>query len=74
MNFEIFGWIGFVITLIAFGTWNYKKLGKYFPHLNLIAAIFLVIYEYSISAWSLVSLHSFIGIASLIKIANLKRK
>lgn len=74
MNFEIFGWIGFAITLIAFGTWNYKKTGKYFPHLNLIAAIFLVAYEFSIYAWSLVSLHSFIGVASLIKIINLKRR
>ncbi len=70
MDFGIFGWIGFAITIIAFGTWNNKKMGKYFPHLNLIAAIFLVMYEISISAWSLVSLHSFIGITSLIKIVR----
>jgi len=74
MNFEIFGWMGFAITAVAFGIWNYKKLGKFFPHLNLIAAIFLIVYEYSISAWSLVSLHGLIGIASLIKIINLKRR
>lgn len=72
MNLEILGWIGFGITLIAFGTWNSKKLGNYFPHLNLIAAIFLVIYEFSINAWSLVSLHSFVGITSLIKIVRKK--
>ena len=70
MNFEILGWIGFGVTIMAFGTWNYKKLARYFPHLNLIAAIFLGIYEISLSAWSLVSLHSFIGITSLVKVVK----
>ncbi|MBS3086657.1 hypothetical protein J4422_03050 [Candidatus Pacearchaeota archaeon] len=68
MNYQIFGWIGFAITIIAFGTWNHKKIGKFFPHLNLMAAIFLVVYEISIMAWSLFGLHTFIGITSLIKI------
>jgi len=74
MNFEILGWVGFAITIIAFGTWNHKKLGGYFPHMNFLAAIFLVIYEFSIAAWSLFALHSFIGITSFIKVVKNRNK
>ena len=67
MEFIYFGWIGMFLTFIAFGVVNFKKLGKAFFPLNALAAIFLVIYEFVISAWPIFWLHSFILVTSLIK-------
>ncbi len=65
--FEVFGWIGMGITVLAFGIVNVKKYEDSFFPLNVLAAIFLMIYELSINAWPVFALHSFVLITSLIK-------
>ena len=68
VDLQIFGWIGFIITVITFGIWNLDKYKKYFPLGNAVASVFFIIYEISITAWSLVALHSYILFTSIIKI------
>ena len=70
MTLVLFGWIGTALTVLTFGIWNFKKLNKYFPHGNAIAAVFLITYEISIQAWPIVMLHSFIFTTSIIKIVK----
>jgi hypothetical protein len=67
INLIYFGWVGMILTLLAFAVINSKKLEKTFFPLNALAAIFLVTYEFSISAWPIFGLHSFILVTSLIK-------
>jgi hypothetical protein len=74
MIFEIFGWIGMGVTVLAFGMVNFKKLEKSFFPLNSIAAVFLMAYELSIGAWPVFALHSFLLLTSSIKSIEVLRK
>ena len=55
MIFDIFGWIGMVLVLIAYGLLSTNKIpnGKLYQILNVIAAIFMAIGNLSFYSVSL---------------------
>ena len=79
MIFEIFGWIGLVLVLIAYGLLSTNKIpnGKLYQILNLIAAIFMAIGLFPKNAWFSFALQvawALIGIIAIIKIVKNEKK
>ncbi len=73
MIFDIFGWIGMVLVLIAYGLLSTNKIpnGKLYQVLNLVAAIFMAIGLFPKNAWFSFALQiawALIGIIAIIKI------
>ena len=73
MIFDIFGWIGMVLVLIAYGLLSTNKIpnGKLYQILNVIAAIFMAIGLLPKNAWFSFTLQivwALIGVIAIIKI------
>ena len=79
MIFDILGWIGMVLVLLAYGLLSTNKIsnGKLYQILNLIAALFMVIGLLPKNAWFSFSLQvvwAVIAINSIIKIVKEEKK
>ena len=79
MIFDIFGWIGMVLVLIAYGLLSTNKIpnGKLYQILNVIAAIFMAIGLLPKNAWFSFALQvawALIGIIAIIKIIKNEKK
>ena len=77
MIFDILGWIGMALVLIAYGLLSTNKIdnGKTYQILNLLAALFMAIGIYPKNAWFTFTLEIIwgtIAIVALIKIKNKK--
>ena len=80
MIFDILGWIGMVLVLVAYGLLSTNKIpnGKIYQILNIIAAIFMAIGLLPKNAWFSFTLQivwALIGIIAIVKlIKNEKEK
>lgn len=79
MIFDILGWIGMVLVLIAYALLSINKIpnGKLYQWLNLLASLFMAIGLYPKNAWFSFALQvvwGFIALIALIKIAVKKEK
>lgn len=77
MIFDIFGWIGMILVLVAYMLLSTNKIenGKLYQILNLIASIFMAIGLFPKKAWfsfTLQVIWGFIAIIALIKIISKK--
>jgi len=77
MIFDVLGWIGMVLVLIAYALLSTNKInnGKLYQIINLIAAIFMAIGLLPKNAWFSFALQvawGIIAIISIIKIINKK--
>jgi len=75
MLFDIFGWIGMILVLIAYGLLSTNKIkqGKLYQILNLLAAIFMAIGLLPKNAWFSFTLQvvwELIAIIAIIKIVK----
>ncbi len=73
MIFDIFGWIGMILVLIAYALLSTNKIenGKLYQSLNLLAAIFMAIGLFPKNAWFSFSLQVVWGIVALIALIKL---
>jgi len=79
MIFDILGWIGMVLVLIAYGLLSTNKInnGKLYQLLNLLASIFMAIGLLPKNAWfsfALQIIWGLIAIIALIKIIKSSKK
>lgn len=79
MIFDILGWIGMILVLLAYGLLSLNKIntGKLYQILNLIAAIFMAIGLFPKNAWfsfALQVIWGIIAIIGLIKLLNKQKK
>ena len=79
MIFDIFGWIGMVLVLVAYGLLSTNKIpnGKIYQILNIIAAIFMAIGLLPKNAWFSFTLQivwALIGIIAIVKIIKNEKK
>ena len=77
MIFDILGWIGMILVLLAYMLLSTNKIsnGKVYQFLNLFAAIFMAIGLFPTNAWfsfTLQVIWGLIAIISLIKIVKNK--
>ncbi len=77
MFFDILGWIGMILVLLAYALLSTKKIenGKLYQVLNLLASIFMAIGLFPTKAWfsfTLQVLWGAIAIVSLIKLIKQK--
>lgn len=73
MIFDILGWIGMVLVLIAYGLLSANKItnGKLYQILNILASIFMAIGLLPKNAWFSFALQivwAIIGVLAIIKI------
>jgi len=73
MIFDLFGWIGMILVLIAYALLSTNKIntGKLYQFLNLIAAIFMAIGLLPKNAWFSFALQvawAIIAVVAIIKI------
>ncbi len=78
MIFDILGWIGMVLVLLAYGLLSTNKIdnGKIYQILNLIAAIFMAIGLLPKNAWFSFALQvawAVIALVAIIKIISKKK-
>ena len=78
MIFDILGWIGMVLVLLAYGLLSTNKIdnGKIYQILNLIAAIFMAIGLLPKNAWFSFALQvewEVIALVAIIKIISKKK-
>jgi len=76
MIFDILGWIGMVLVLIAYALLSTNKIdnGKYYQLLNLFAALFMAIGLFPKNAWFSFALQVIWGIIALISLLKLNIK
>ena len=73
MIFDILGWIGMILVLVAYGLLSTNKIenGKLYQMLNLIAAIFMAIGLFPTKAWfsfTLQVIWALIAVVAIIKL------
>ena len=73
MFFDICGWIGMVLVLIAYALLSTNKIinGKVYQFLNLIAAIFMAVGLFPKNAWFSFALQVIWGIIALVAIVKI---
>ena len=73
MIFDVLGWIGMVLVLVAYGLLSTNKInsGKLYQVLNLIAAIFMAIGLLPKNAWFSFALQVAWGIIAIISIIKI---
>ena len=73
MFFDICGWIGMVLVLIAYALLSTKKKknGKVYQFLNLIAAVFMAVGLFPKNAWFSFALQVIWGIIALVAIVKI---
>ena len=79
MIFDILGWIGMVLVLIAYGLLSANKItnGKIYQILNILASIFMAIGLFPKNAWFSFALQvawALIGIIAIVKIIKNEKK
>ena len=79
MFFDILGWIGMVLVLLAYGLLSINKIdnGKLYQILNLIASIFMAIGLLPKNAWFSFALQiawAIIAVIAIIKIVIKEKK
>lgn len=79
MVFDLFGWIGMVLVLLAYGLLSTNKInnGKLYQVINLIAAIFMAIGLLPKNAWFSFALQvvwAIIAIVAIIKIIKKEKQ
>ncbi len=79
MIFDIMGWIGMVLVLLAYGLLSINKIdnGKIYQILNLVASVFMAIGLLPKKAWFSFALQvawAIIALVSIIKIILKKEK
>ena len=76
MIFDILGWIGMIIVLIAYGLLSTNKIenGKLYQTLNLIAATFMAIGLFPTKAWFSFTLQVIWALIAIIAIVKLYKK
>lgn len=79
MIFDILGWIGMILVLLAYGLLSLNKIntGKLYQIINLVAAIFMAIGLFPKNAWfsfALQVIWGIIAIIGLIKLLNKQKK
>ena len=76
MIFDVFGWIGTALVLLAYGLLSTNKIdnGKLYQVLNLFAAIFMAIGLFPKNAWFSFALQVAWGIIAIIGIIKLIKK
>ena len=78
MIFDILGWIGMVLVLLAYGLLSTNKIdnGKLYQILNLVAAVFMAIGLLPKNAWFSFALQiawAVIALVAIIKIISKKK-
>ena len=76
MIFDILGWIGMIIILIAYDLLSTNKIenGKLYQTLNLIAATFMAIGLFPTKAWFSFTLQVIWALIAIIAIVKLYKK
>lgn len=75
MFFDIIGWIGMILVLVAYILLSTNKIknGLLYQFLNLIAAIFMAIGLFPKNAWFSFALQVIWGIVAIISIIRLRK-
>ena len=76
MIFDILGWIGMILVLIAYGLLSINKIsnGKLYQILNLIASLFMAIGLFPKNAWFSFALQIVWAIIAIIAIIKMKKE
>ena len=79
MIFDILGWIGMVLVLIAYGLLSANKIsnGKTYQILNILASVFMAIGLLPKNAWFSFALQvawAIIGVVAIIKIMKKEKE
>lgn len=79
MIFDILGWVGMVLVLLAYGLLSTNKInnGKLYQVLNLVAALFMAIGLFPKNAWFSFALQvvwAIIAICAIVKIIKKEKK
>ena len=76
MFFDIMGWIGMILVLLAYALLSLEKInnGIAYQVLNLLAGIFMAIGLFPKNAWFSFTLQIFWSIIAIVSIINLKKK
>lgn len=74
--FDIFGWIGMVLVLLAYLLLSSKKIkaGKTYQILNLLAAFFMAVGVFPKNAWFSFALQVIWGVIAIVALIKLPRK
>lgn len=79
MIFDILGWVGMILVLVAYALLSTNKInnGKLYQVLNFLAALFMAIGLFPTKAWfsfSLQIIWAIIAVVSFFKIVNNENK
>ena len=76
MIFDILGWIGMILVLVAYGLLSTNKVenGKLYQMLNLIAATFMAIGLFPTKAWFSFTLQVIWALIAIVAIIKLYKK
>ena len=76
MIFDILGWIGMILVLVAYGLLSTNKAenGKLYQMLNLIAATFMAIGLFPTKAWFSFTLQVIWALIAVVAIIKLYKK
>ena len=76
MIFDIFGWIGMILVLVAYALLSTNKInnGMLYQVLNLLAGIFMAIGLYPKNAWFSFTLQIVWSLVAIIAMINIIRK
>ena len=76
MIFDILGWIGMILVLVAYGLLSTNKVenGKLYQILNLIAATFMAIGLFPTKAWFSFTLQVIWALIAVVAIIKLYKK
>ena len=76
MLFDILGWIGMILVLVAYAQLSTNKIenGKLYQGLNLAAAILMAIGLFPTKAWFSFTLQVIWGLVALVAIIKIIRK
>lgn len=76
MIFDILGWIGMILVLVAYGLLSTNKIenGKLYQMLNLIAATFMAIGLFPTKAWFSFTLQVIWALIAVVAIIKLYKK
>ena len=76
MIFDILGWVGMVLVLVAYALLSTNKIknGKLYQSLNFLAALFMAIGLFPTKAWFSFTLQIVWGLVALIAIIKIIKK
>lgn len=76
MFFDIMGWIGMLLVLLAYGLLSTNKIenGKIYQVINLLASIFMAIGLFPTKAWFSFTLQVVWGLIAIISLIKIFRK